>query len=159
MVWGLALKPQNINNSAINGESIVRPWEKGRRLILCLIGAAMTTNDALTVTVQMRRKGTSTWDAAKKADGSTDLTFTVAKTSDTGVLENGMLHGELDLSRLQRPSSSYEYDAVRISAVNAAAQNVIVGAVYAIGDLIAEPDSTNEALEDLLAKQIDFVNA
>lgn len=143
-ISGLALTPQNVNNSAVNGATIAAPWEKGENIVFLLAAGAMTTNDALTITVQRRLASSGAWSAALDKAGAS-LTFTVSKTSDGGVLDTGFLRGELPLTRMALEG----YDAIRLSAVNAAAQNVLLSATYVIGNLRRLPATLDD---DLLAK-------
>jgi len=160
LIPGLGLAPQAIGTSAVQGPAIVRPWEKGRYLAFLAIGGALVAADALTVSVKARRKGTSTYDALTESDGTTALTFTVSKFSDTGAVENGAVIGTIDLSKLSMPSSSYEYDAVRVEAVNANNTSPgIIGLGYAILGLFTEPavDLSGVAVsDDLLLKQLPY---
>lgn len=152
-IAGLALKPQNVADTAIKGEAIVKPWEKGRRILFTIIGAAMAANDSITAGIEIRRVGTSTWDTVKESDGTTALAFDAAADGD-GTLENGAIVGELNLERLKFPSATYEYDAIRLSLINAVAQNVICGATYIIANLLNYPNTTAAAAEQLLDKQL-----
>lgn len=143
---GVAFIPAVVSNTPVNGVTISEPWQKGRNLALLLLIAAMTTNDALTVTVQGRKRSDGNWEAVKDKDGN-NLTFTVSKTSDTGAGENGCLLGTVDLQRKYGTT----YNAIRVSAVNAVAQNVVVAVAYEISHVFNAP--TGQA-DDLLAKQV-----
>lgn len=151
------VKPQNINNTPINGDGLVRPWKIARRMMICLIAAAMTTNDAITVKVQGRLASDgTTWENMKAWDGTTDLGFTVSKTSNGGVGDYdttgtgtgvaGIVTGTLMLQKVNS-----KYDAVRLQLVNAVAQNVVMGAVGVLMDLFYFPSDT---VDDLFSKQL-----
>lgn len=160
LVPGLAVAPQAIGTTPVVGAAIVRPWELGRFLSFLAIGGALVASDALTVTVKARRKGTTTYDAIKESDGSTDLAFTVAKLSDTGEVENGAVLGTIDLNRLAMPSEDYEYDAIVLNAVNANDTSPgIVGFGYFITGLYSQPAKTSAGAlvtDDLLLKQLPY---
>lgn len=163
-----ALMPQNVNNSQINGDTISSPWRIGRTIAFLIAAGAMATNDSLTFGIERRRAGTSTWDKVYEPNGSTNLIFTVnAANSTTGTkagrLRDGLvMFGELDLTRLKTDKTlgqpdlisgvAYDYDAIRLYAVNAAAQNVLCAATAILTDLYDEVGD-GDAVEDLLAKQ------
>lgn len=166
MVPGLAVAPQAIGTSAVSGAAIVRPWEKGRFLSFIGIGGALVATDALTVKVQARRVGTTTWDDVQDDTGESDLAFTVADLSDGAALENGYVLGTIDLSRLTSgvgknlppvSDTQYEYDALRLNAVNANNSTPgIVGFAFVLTDLFTYPatDLDGDAIkEDLFFKQ------
>jgi hypothetical protein len=158
-IRGRAFKPQNVNSSAVNGADIAEPWKYGKTLVLTLLAGAMTTNDALTITVQGKKKSDSSYVSLKQSDGTTALTFTVSKTSNGGVLDDtggdGFLMGSIQLDRLKSGLTGDEFTALRITAINAAAQNVILSASYAIHDLYkSPPPSAVLNVDDLLGKQL-----
>lgn len=159
LVPGIALVPQNINTTPVVGATILRPWELGRYITFIAIAAAFAASDSITINVEARRKGTSTWDDVTESDGSTALAFDAE--ADGGDLENGHVFGTLDLERFEKPNAAYEYDAIRIAAVNGNAANVIVGACYFISKLYTYPakDASGNLLTDgLLIKQLPFTN-
>jgi hypothetical protein len=144
-IVGVALKPGNVAATAVDGETISEPWKKGRQISFLLQAAAMTTNDALTITVQgLKRSDGTTWEALKDLNAN-DLTFPTAKTADTKALENGVLIGSLPMAKLDADT----YKAIRISAVNGAAHNVVCSALYVISDLYAYPSGM---VDDLIAE-------
>jgi len=161
---GLALKPQNVNTTKILGETIAAPWKKGRFLLLDIIAAAFAASDSITITIQGRIAGsyltaTSTttlepyiWEDILDKD-SNSLAFTAE--ADGGDLENGHITGTLDLCRLSiiAQDGSSQYDAIRVTAINSNAANVVVGAVYSITDLYEVPGSITDGL---LTKQSDL---
>lgn len=157
MVPGLAIAPQAIGTTAVDGVAIVRPWEVGRTISFLAIAGALAAADALTVVVQARRVGTSTWDGALCADGVTALGFTVSKLSDGGAVENGVVMGSLDLSRFKAPGE-FTYDAIRLRAVNANNSSPgIIGFAYVIADGYTNPiKDLSGALvqDDLILKQL-----
>lgn len=165
IVPGLAIAPQAIGTTPVTGTTISLPWEQARKLTFFGIGGALVAADALTVKVQARRKGTSTWDDVQDNTGAADLTFTVSKLSDTGAIENGAVIGTVDLGRLRTgtggnlpPVSSvqYEYDALRLNAVNANNTTPgIVGFGYMLWDLFQKPSTT---VDDLLFSQTPQVD-
>lgn len=146
-----ALKPQNVNSTKINGETIVNPWRVARRAIAVVTCGAMTTNDIITVKFEKRRVGTSTWDSVLGADGNA-LQFTAQDNSNSdgttlgGQLKNNFCaFGEIDFEQIKTTTddgASYDYDAIRITAVNAAAQNVICSAAFILSDLYTHPASS-----------------
>lgn len=146
------LKPQNINNTAVNGETIVSPWRIARRAVVAAICGAMTTNDVITIKAQLRRLGTSTWDDALNKAGTT-LKFTDQSNANSdGTTKGGQFKanfcafGEIDFSQLKTTiadGAAYEYDAMRVVMVNAAAQNVLAGAVVILTDLYAHPAASH----------------
>lgn len=166
----------NVNSSDVAGATIVEPWKKGRQLMICITAGTLASNDVITFRVQMRRKGTSTWDnLIVPGTASTAVAFSgqvgTGGTSITGRLAAGNpVFGVLDLTRLPTSidgppgiagaastpaagnAGTYEYDALRITGINAVAQNVACSAVGIIGDQIASPVAT-VALEDLFNKQ------
>lgn len=155
------LAPQAVGTTPVNGTAIVRPWERGRLLTVTAFCGALVAADALTTTFQVRRLGTSTWDTVKENDGTTNLGFTVAKLSDTGAAETGVIFGSIDLSRLKAGTnlnSAYEYDALRLSVVNA--NNTTPGICAFVGhlsDLYSYPAkdlSGNDVSDDLYFKQL-----
>ena len=149
---GMALKPQNIGISAVQGEAIVEPWLKGTRLLAVFIAGAMAATDDITISVKRRRVGTSTWDVVYQNDGTTPLAFEASGDGET--LENGYIFGELDLTRLKvnkdENGETYDYDAIAFFAANAVAQNVIVGGTYYIGDLYSRPPTTADSVQLIL---------
>lgn len=151
----------NINSTIVGGPALVEPWTIGRRIqwVIALVGT-MTTNDAITFKPQLRRKGTSTWDDILNPAGQT-VTFTQQVNAGTAGsqsmrLKEGLaVFGELDFTRVNTvakanggKSTTYDYDAIRLTGINAAAQNVSVSAVAEIWDLYDEPSSTH-GWEDL----------
>ena len=156
-----AFASQAVNNSAVKGATIATPWRIGRRGLFVLSYGAMTTNDSVTVSLEKRRQGTSTWDPIKQYDGTTNMAFAAA--ADTSSFDQGIQLGELDFSQLHVASDDplnplvssvrYEYDAIRLSAINAAAQNVNLSAVLLIGDMISEP-SSDYSLVELIRNQL-----
>lgn len=145
---GVALVPGNVDDSpTINGATIVEPWKKGRNLAFHLIAGAMTTNDALTITIQVQKRSDDSWTPMLDRLGAS-LIFTVSKASDGGVLDGGHLLGTIDLER----ADGNTYKAIRLSAVNAVAQNVVLGAAYEISDVYSRPTSQTD---DLLSKQVE----
>jgi len=148
VVIGPALIPANVGNSAVNGPAISSPWKIGRYISFLLVAGAMTTNDALTIKVQSQ-DAAGTWSDVTEADGTTTLQFTAANTADGGSLESGSLLGTIDLSRFDFPTTDAK--AVRLSAINAVAQNVLLSAVYQISDLYTLPGSQ---ADDLLSKAL-----
>lgn len=145
---GVAFVPAAVDDSpAVNGPAISEPWRLGRNLAFHMLAGAMAATDAMTITVQglLRSDGT-TWEAVKDKDGN-NLIFTVAKASDGAALENGHLLGTVDLERFDANT----YKSIRLSAVNAVAQNVTLAAAYEISDLYSHPSGQ---VDDLLSKQI-----
>lgn len=172
MTTGLSIAPQAIGTTPVNGNAIVRPEELGKFISFLAIGGALVAADALTVKVQARRVGTSTWDDMQDSTGAADLTFTVATMSDAGALESGEVLGTIDISRVKSgaghnlpPVSSvqYEYDAYRLSAVNANNTTPgIVGFAHIITGLHELPAKTAAGVlqdDDLLLKQLPHVLA
>lgn len=143
----VAFVPQNVNNSAVNGADINEPWKVGRNLAFHLVAGAMVATDALTITVQGKKRSDSAYEAVKDKDGN-NLIFTVTKTSDGGALENGHLLGTVDLERFD----GNKYSDIRLSAINAVALNVLLAAAYEISDPHARPTGQ---VDDLLSKQAE----
>jgi hypothetical protein len=171
MVPGLAIAPQAIGTTDVDGVAIVRPWEIGRYITFMAIGGALVGADALTVKVQARRAGTSTWDDVQDSTGAADLAFTVSKLSDGGAVENGVVIGSLDLERLTNGNTgntavnlpkvsgtAYDYDAIRLTAVNANNSSPgIVGFGYLITHIRDTPakDAAGALVtDDLLLDQL-----
>jgi hypothetical protein len=163
---GLALIPQNINTTRILGETIEAPWKKGRFLSFQVIGGAFAAADTITVRVEGRiagtyNHGTTTtpspylWEAVQDKDGN-DLAFD--DQDDTDALENGHLFGTIDLNRLSiiAQDDESQYDALRLTAINDNAANVVVGATYRITDLFENPGSQSYEDDQLLSKQFDL---
>ena len=168
---GRAMLPQNVNTTKINGDAIVNPWQKGKRLLFTIISGAFATGDSITFAIERRRIGTSTWDAVLQPDDSTALIFTVqTKAATAGTmaarLNDGLaLYCELDLTDIRADKNigtssyapanapGYQYDALRLCATNGAAQNVVIGATYEIGDLWEEAPTSDAHWEDLFKKQ------
>ena len=148
---GLALLPQVVAAVAKSGATILEPWKKGRTLSFILLGGAMTTDDALTITLQGQKIADDSWAALTDLDGDT-LTFTTTKTADAAALDSGSLIGSIPLSKIDGDT----YKAVRIVAVNGVAQNVILGAAYVISDLYSAPSSMTD---DLLSKVAQFATS
>lgn len=144
---GVALVPQNINNSAVNGADIKEPWKSGRNLALHLIAAAMAATDVLTITIQGKKRSDGVYEAVQDRN-AVDLIFTVSKTSDGGALENGVLLGTIDLERVD----GNKYSDLRISAINAVAVNVLLACIYEISDVYSRPTGQ---VDDLLEKQVE----
>lgn len=146
------MAPQNVNNTQINGDTIVSPWRFGRRLLFTLIAGALASSDSLTFRVQARREGTTTWDNMDQGGtfgtSVTDfgLVQTQAATSGTSAarLKDGKpVYIELDLNRLKvskDQGAAFDYDALRLTAVNGAAQNVLTGATAQVFDLWKTPN-------------------
>ncbi len=144
------LDPQTIADTPVPSKAIIRPWEKSRKLAVLTSFGDMAATDDITGTWQMRRVGTSTWDSVLDKDGNA-LTFSVA---DGDTAENAAIMAEIDLVHLDH--GAFERDAVRVSYVNAVAQNVEVGAVGIGMDLVNLPDPTTVAAEATYTKQRDF---
>lgn len=157
MEAGLALKPQNINTSAIAGETIEAPWKKGRFIVFDIIAGAFAAADGIVVKIQGRVGGsynhgsTTTpepyqWEDIQDKTGAADLAFD--EQNDAGDLENGHITGTIDLNRLSTIATDgvSRYDAIRLSAINDNAANVIVGASYRITDLYENPGSVSDGL-------------
>lgn len=157
-----ALKPQAVNNSQVNGDAIVRPWKEGRKMMFEIASGDLSSGDSLTFGLEMRRQGTSTWDTVKQPNGSTALVMTAqtyAATTGTlaARLKDGLVAiGEIDLTDLKTDKdiggAAYDYDAIRLTAVNGAAQNVTCAATAYIADLYSEPGG-DEDYEDFYDKQ------
>lgn len=160
---GLALVPQVVNTTEILGETIEAPWKKGRFLLFDVIGAAFAASDSITVTVQGRiagtyNHGTTTtpspylWEDVLDKDAAS-LAFDAE--ADAGDLENGHITGSLDLNRLSITAQDgvSEYDALRITAINGNAADVIIGASYRISDLYEVPGTITDGL---ISKQFDL---
>lgn len=158
----LVFSLQAVNSSQVNGPAIVEPWRYGRTLAVNFDASALASNDSLTFGVERRRRGTSTWDSVFEPNGSTQLKFTVQSGSGTaGTLgarlkDDLPMFGELDLNRLKVDKDiggqSYDYDAIRFTAINGVAQNVNVSGTGFILDLAEEPGA-GDAVEDLLNRQ------
>jgi hypothetical protein len=153
-VGGLAFKPQVVDDTAVDGETIEAPWKIGRQIVFDVIAAAMASTDDITVTVEARRVGTTTWDEIKQRGSSTSLSFT---SGDGETLENGHIRAALDLSRLREGAdgnlpevsgTQYSYDAIRLSIVNAVDQDVICGATYTIFDVLDAGAGGAETVKD-----------
>jgi len=148
MIVGRALKPTVVDDSpAIEGDAIVRPWKKARKLSFIVTAGAMTTGDALTMKVQARVAATAAWeDLQSDAATPVDIVFPAAKIADTGAIESNVVFGSLDLTRIEDT-----YDALRLHVVNGVAQNVTVAAVYVLTDLYAVPQT--DIADDLWSQQ------
>lgn len=140
-------RPQVVAAVAVNGDDMIRPWKHGRKLRLHCIAGAMAANDALTISLHGRIAATGTYETLKAVDGTTALTFTTAKTSDTKELDNGFLVGTVVLGRVNS-----KYDAIRMTVVNGVAQNVTVGIAATIEDLYEE--GVQDTVDDLVSKQL-----
>lgn len=159
--FGRALLPTAVNTTKINGDAIVTPWRTARRLCFVAVAGTMLSNDSITFTVERRRIGTSTWDSCYEPNGSTALASTAQTGSGTagtkaGGLATGAWFGELDLNDLKCSiigGDTYDYDAIRLCAVNGVAQNVTVSATYVLADLMIDADRTTADTEDLWNKQ------
>lgn len=161
---GVALLAVTVADSDANGETILLPFRKGRRLVLQVQtdAAGLAASDALTVRLQARAKAAATWhnlELANGADPSTDpLAFDVQ--GDGGELDtNDFIIGELNLERLKTPAAiealSDEMDAIRIVAINGVAANIELSASFEIGWLFKNPPQDGQAdTEQLLTKQI-----
>jgi len=140
----VALKPQDVNDATVTGNTIVEPWKKGRQLSFLLGLGVIAAGAVLTFTVQGQKRSDDTWEALKEADGVTDLKFTAAEVADSddgkGVL------GTLDLTRIDGTT----YKAIRISCLNAAAFSALVCVMYVVFDLLRHPSDTED---DLFYKQ------
>lgn len=148
-VVGVAMVPKTVANSAAPGSAIAEPWKIGRVLTFLLQAAAMASGDVLTVTVQgLKRSDGATWEAITDIDGNA-LVFTAAKTSDGGVMENGVVYGSIPIAKMD----SVTYKSIRITAINAVAQNVVCSAAYVISDLFAAPPVQ---VDDLLSKVAQY---
>lgn len=134
------------DDPTILGSWIVEPWEKAAQLAIILTAGAMAATDAVTVALQGRRRDTGAAEALKEADGTTDLKFTLAATSDGGALDTGVLLGTLRLDTMDGET----YDAVRITCDNAVAQNVTIAAV---GVLCDQREHSTGQTDDLFSKQ------
>lgn len=156
VVPGLAIAPQVVQASDVDGNAIVNPWQTGRKLTFVAIAGALGASDAYTTKVQARRKGTTTWDDVQDETGAADLTFTASKFVDGGEVENGAVIGTVDLGRLKTGTggnlppvsgTQYEYDALRLTTVNAdAASTAVIGFSYFITDLFTLPATTSDEL-------------
>ncbi len=144
------LDPQVVNDTPIPSKSIIRPWEKSRKLAVMTSFGAFASGDIITGTWQMRRVGTSTWDSILDKDGNA-LTFVVI---DADTAENGVIMAEIDLVHLDH--GAFERDAVRVSYVNTVSADVLTSAVGIGSDLINLPDPTTVAAEATYTNQRDF---
>ena len=158
---GVALTPQNVNNSDVNGAAISILPKHGRRLLITMIAGAFAANDVINIRLQGRAKAANSWHNLEKADGSDPSTDPLAfdEQADAGALENGFIHGEIDLDRLQTPAAITALDdvmdAIRVVGINDVAQNVVVGGTFQIGGLNRMPPvDGNHDLEQLLNKQV-----
>lgn len=152
---GVALVPQNVGNAQVNGAAIVNPWSIGHSLLFIATAGAFATNDSITFKIELRRAGTSTWDRLKDPAGNDVVSTAQTPTGQLGT--TGFWLGELDLNRIQtvkKPDgrADYDYDALRIVAINGVAQNVVIGIGYVIGHPYTRPVGT-AAVEDLFNKQ------
>lgn len=150
---GRVLAPTAVGTSVVNGDAIVEPWKTGRRLLILLTATALGASDSITFTLQRRRVGTSTWDVVKQYDNSTTLAVVDA---DAGKLDtNGEMMLEVNLERLRTEKSegeTYDYDAIRLSAVNANNSSPpTVAGVYVIGEAYKRPVAEDD--DGFLLKQ------
>lgn len=156
LIWGRALVPGAVDDSpVVAGDAIVRPWRLGRSITFVILSGDMAASDALTIPVQRRRVGTSTWDAFVENDNTTALVFTAAKIADGGQLDGAYIAGEINLETAILSidgGADYDYDAIRITAVNGVAQTVNLAAAYCIGRLYSHPSSDADN-DDLYLKQ------
>lgn len=141
-----AFTPQAVGTAAVKGATIVAPWIHGRKLTFLWSSAAMGASDAYTITYEARRKGTSTWDTIKEYDGVANLGPVSTALVDGGAIEGGTIMSTIDLERLSSRASganlgtTYEYDAIRASAVNANNSSPpIVSASAFVWDLYESP--------------------
>ena len=151
---GVAFSPADVNNSPVTGPAIVTPWGCGRFVAFTLMAGALGASDNLIVGIEARRKGTSTWDTVMEDDGVTPLAFDAI--TDGGAAENGHVFGTLAVDRLtsgKNLDAQYEYDAIRLNAVNTNAANVTLCASFyisALRDLPARYLSDHSLVKDQL---------
>lgn len=146
----LGFEPQNVNNTKLFGPAIENPWLTGRKLAFLINAGDMAAGDSITIGFEHRRVGTSTWDAIKDKDGNA---LEVVE-ADGGTLENGQVLCELDMTKLDH--DGFDRDAVRISLVNAVAQNVLIGAAAVHADLLDLPHRATKDGELTFALQRDL---
>lgn len=151
-----ALAPIVVDDApVIEGATILNAHKVGRQLSFILAAGAMAATDALAIEVEGSLDGGTTWENVKDKDGN-DLVFTLSKVSDGGQLEDGVLIGTIPLDRANKRDLTNDsvrdtpfYDAYRITAVNAVAQDVLLSAVAVISDLF---ERASVEVDDLLLK-------
>jgi len=115
---------------------------------------AASLNSATVVTVKVQGNtlpdGTGSWAAIKDKTGA-DLQFTAANTIDNAALENGVLFGTLDLTRLD--TVTVPAKALRLALTTNTGATILLAASYRIEDLYEEPSGTDD---DLLFKQLPY---
>lgn len=161
---GVALLAVTVADADADGETILLPFRKGRRLVLQVQTDAtgLAASDALTVRLQARAKAAATWHNLEKADGSDPSTDPLAfdvQGNDGELDTNDFIIGELNLERLKTPAAIValddEMDAIRIVAINGVAADIELSASFEIGWLFKNPPQDGQAdTEQLLTKQI-----
>lgn len=143
---GLALAPQSVTNTTVNGAEIKEPWTRGRQISFILLGGAFAaTVDGALVIQGLRRDDGSTWEALKEYDGSTDLAFTETLLDDGGGAENAAVLGTVPLSDVDAET----YKSMRVSFTESGNAAALIGVAYVISDLYRRPSG---ATDDLFAK-------
>ena len=137
---GVALVPQSVTNTSVNGAEIAEPFRTGRQLTFIIQGGAFAATVDGAMAVQGKRRDTGSWEAITEQDGTTALVVTATLLDDGGDLENGIVTATLP---------DYAFDAVTYASVrlrfteggNAAA---LIAASYVISDLYEIPSGATD---------------
>jgi hypothetical protein len=133
--FGVALVPQSVSNTTVDGPAIAEPWKTGRQLSFILLGGAFaaTVDGEFTIEGLKRSDGT-TWETLLDGSGA-GLVLTGAKYNDAGALENGSLLATLPLDDVD----STTYKSVRITFTEGATAAALVAVAFVISDLYGRP--------------------
>ena len=141
--FGVAVVPQSVSNTTVNGATILEPWRKGRQLVFIFLGGVFAASGNLTIKVQVRDRAAGTWANVKDAKGTNDLEVTPTRIDDTGPLENGAPAGTIEMDLFNAATQ----DAVRLTVQESATAACLVAVAYIIYDVYEKPvNNTDELL-------------
>lgn len=142
---GLALAPQSINNTNVNGTTILEPWKTARQIAFLFMGGSFPASTDTAITLQVQQRSDGSWVTLTDKDGS-NVILQGSAYDDAGTLENGVILGSFDLSRVD----SSTYKAIRINVANGAATGALYGAGYILFDTYTHPSGTTDVLASLM---------
>ena len=141
---GVALVPQSVTNTTVNGATITEPWKLGRQISFIALGGAFAATVDGELKLQGQRRSDSGWEDLKEVDGTTVLRFTDTLLDDGGALENGAALGTLEMKRVDATT----YKALRLVFTEAGNAAALVGAAYVISELLEMDSNATDELRD-----------
>lgn len=143
VIAGQSIAPQIINNTTVNGATILEPWGTARQLTFIYNGGAYVAGALGTLKVQVQARVGGAWSDLVDTSAAV-VKFDDADLVDGGSGENGVLIGTLRLGDIDAET----YKAVRCVYVNAAAFDAGVAVSHILSDRYDHPSAQADELKD-----------